>query len=268
MKLQGLFSCLLIAVSCRPTYCQKIHQGVVLDNQTNQPVSFATLKVKNKPQGAYCDEAGKYSLQAASSDTILISCVGYQSRRIVLQNDTVRLDPSVKIMDELVVKPNTRKKIVCGERNKPDRHWSSQIAFEYAVKIQLPDSQASYTINKIFFKFRGKPRQGEILQLHVYEATNELPGRELLIEKVFLDRKSTKGIDISSQNVICRGNVFVGVEWIGRIQRDVRSSLYLGTVFNKDNRTFSRTLLDPTYAWRANIYDKGPENIIAWIEVE
>lgn len=252
-----------------------------MDASTNNPLSYATLKLKHKTQGTYCNEYGQYSLVAEPSDTLQVSYVGYGSNEfLITEGDTLRLNPVEKILKEVVVQPGKQKKLRCGLTTKKSDIWlGAQIAAEYAVKIDLPDTGKQYFINKIYFRARGNPAQGQSLQLHVYEGTHQGPGRELLPQIILIgDLDVTrKGIDVSAFNIVCQGSVFVGIEWIGNAEKGKTFSAYLASVFSKEPKTYSRNIFSKEDRWRIvesrilGLPDSGeskPLQLVASIEVE
>ena len=76
---------------------------VILDGESKLPVSFATVKVLNKPIGAIASEKGEFVLDLQETDTVLFTCVGYKPSKI-----------RGKDISEVVLlhrKPNTLKKV-------------------------------------------------------------------------------------------------------------------------------------------------------------
>ena len=68
-------------------YPQQAYKGSVYDKRTNDPVPFATLKLAGKDGGMIANEDGKYYLPSnifLRSDTVIVSSVGYISRKIPL----------------------------------------------------------------------------------------------------------------------------------------------------------------------------------------
>lgn len=88
-------------------------KGIVLDKETNNPIPYATLTIKENQEGTLSNMEGRFSLlinKAQSDGFLSITCVGYESIQLSLQeviNDeisTIYLLPKSFILDEVVVK--------------------------------------------------------------------------------------------------------------------------------------------------------------------
>ena len=79
--------------------------GTVLD-ELDQPLPGASVQVKGTTRGMVTDLDGRFTLQAASTDTLLISFLGFEALSIPVGNQTnlnVSLYPSLETLSEVVV---------------------------------------------------------------------------------------------------------------------------------------------------------------------
>ena len=86
----------------------------VLDARTHQPIPYASVGVRGRPLGTVADQQGRFQLaqtSAAPADTLVVSCVGYRPRRLVLaaaqQLPELLLEPQAQALGEVVVQPGT-----------------------------------------------------------------------------------------------------------------------------------------------------------------
>ena len=80
--------------------------GSVADSLTNQTLPGVTVIVKGTQRGTTTDAEGRFSIQAATTDVISFSFVGYNLKDIAVGNQSkidVRLSPGANALDELVV---------------------------------------------------------------------------------------------------------------------------------------------------------------------
>jgi len=91
-------------------YSQQACKGVLYDVKTLDPVPFASIKLIGKEGGMIANEDGRYYLPAnvfLKTDSVLISCVGYISRKIQVKilKDSARigLRPMVYDLKEISV---------------------------------------------------------------------------------------------------------------------------------------------------------------------
>lgn len=79
--------------------------GEVLDN-TGEPIIGATVKLKGAKVGSITDVDGKFSIKAKEGDIILITCIGFQPKEIILGKSStisIVLEELHTDMDEVVV---------------------------------------------------------------------------------------------------------------------------------------------------------------------
>ena len=84
----------------------QIGRFTILDKSSGKPIAYATIKVINKPKGEIANENGEFFIDISSSDTLLITCVGFKAR-VVYGNQmesVIFLDPSVTRMKEVVIR--------------------------------------------------------------------------------------------------------------------------------------------------------------------
>lgn len=87
--------------------------GQVLDAGTRSVVSFATVGIPGRQVGTVADEQGRFQLllpAALAPDTLLISCIGYQSSRIAAAKflaglHQVQLKPAPVNLGEVTIRP-------------------------------------------------------------------------------------------------------------------------------------------------------------------
>jgi hypothetical protein len=56
----------------------------VVDARTHQPIPYASVGVRGRPLGTVADAQGRFQpIQTGTADTVVISCVGYASRKLL-----------------------------------------------------------------------------------------------------------------------------------------------------------------------------------------
>ena len=80
MKFSPLLILLLCFSALSTTAQKKIIAGTIRDEHSEEPVPFASILFKGSPIGQFTDVAGNFSFHLDSwpSDTLEITCVGYQ----------------------------------------------------------------------------------------------------------------------------------------------------------------------------------------------
>ncbi|GAA4417764.1 hypothetical protein GCM10023187_50560 [Nibrella viscosa] len=104
----GLFLGLLVGLLTQG-YAQQRYKGVVRDARTREPLAFVSLAVRGTKQGTLTDLDGRFQLQAAPGQSLLVSYVGYRAQAVRLPAEaevlTISLEPAVTQLSEVVVRP-------------------------------------------------------------------------------------------------------------------------------------------------------------------
>lgn len=67
-------------------------KGKVIDKITNEPMLGANVIIENTSKGAITDNLGRFEIkEVKSSEILLISCVGYKSQKISVDNETINI---------------------------------------------------------------------------------------------------------------------------------------------------------------------------------
>ena len=123
--------------------CQHV-AGIVVDEQTHQPLAFATIRQGNTRQGLVTDINGKFSFELLSGiQQLHISYVGYTTKTVSVHDvDTIFLSPVVNDNNEVVIRPPYEKikriintTIRNKANNNPDKY--AQYAYEIYYKMYV-----------------------------------------------------------------------------------------------------------------------------------
>ena len=107
LRLWLLWSIMPVFLICTNTFAQttKIN-GTVINQRTSAPTAGATITVKNTNRSAVADESGRFTIEAAAGDVLVITMIGYQKEEVAVgkNNDIqVKLSESVSQLDDVVV---------------------------------------------------------------------------------------------------------------------------------------------------------------------
>ncbi len=254
-------------------FTQTIRQMVVYDALSLKPIPYVTVKVMHSADGTYADETGKFEVKASDIDSLLITCVGYQSKIVNTQRDTIHLEPIVVHLREVKVTPIKMKEQLVGlykSKAGTKYFFGGSLNFELVLKISIPEKYPSYRIKGVKLDARNTKAKS-LGRLHIYSQNKDgFPDKELLTEDIIINQtiRTNYEIDLSRFNLILNDRVlFVGIE---AIQANVSykpnsgDCIGFGLTFDKNEPfTYSRTLRDPEYLWRLNFsqsFSKDPSN--------
>jgi len=255
---------------------------IIMDSITQEPIPFATIKVKNKPLGFYADDNGICEfVNMTREDSLIISCVGYYTKLIpfsqILKNSNItKLLPKTTTLEEVVVVSYKDKEaLIDYPTSKVDQYIGSQIALEMAYKVAIPQNRTGNEGQIVNVKIKMKKTDSNNpCRLHIYDIGEDgMPGDELLGKDIHITNKNISGkefsVDLSQYNITTSDSIiFIGMEWLGKI---VANDQYEGTRVAithafEEARTYTRTILDKNYQWLLlnDIFPphKNPANII------
>jgi len=125
---------------------QQEYSGVILDQETNDPLIGVSILLEGTSKGTLSDLDGSFTIEASSGDVLVISYVGYQTQKIELGAETelsIALGTDTQVLDEIVV-------VGYGTIKKSDLTGSvSKVSSEDIVKV--PSSNAMNALQG--FKF-------------------------------------------------------------------------------------------------------------------
>lgn len=263
-------------------FTQSSYRLVVSNAVSRKGIPYATVKVVNKPEGTYADSLGRFEVKTLVKDSFLITCVGFQPRKIIAQGDTILLNPIVVNLEEVRVATKKPKEYTVGladSKRVGTLYFCGNVHTETSILIRIPDSFTYYRIKGV--KFNAKHENGiSLVRLHIYsQGKDGMPDKELLSEDLLINKhiKSNGEIDLSRFNLVLNDRVlFVGLE---NIESNVKFSLEKGecigigiTCKEKQNLTFTRSLVDPKYQWKPSFHGlqrKGnPENLMVSLIID
>ena len=186
----------LTTVTLLPTHAQLIQATVlVIDARTSKPIPYASVGVCGKPLGTVANATGTFPLSqvvAALLDSVAISCVGYQPRKLLARqlslNVTLRLEPVATTLAEVIVHGRQPKVVVLGHRNaslfssfgfytQTDTVPHARLGREMGVLLDVRHPTELQSFHVLTF---GRDFQSVIFRLNLYAVKNSTPQNTLL----------------------------------------------------------------------------------------
>ena len=238
MYMQRLILFLLFFL-CFESNAQSI-RGLVLDNETNEPIPYASVYLSSFKSGVYASENGMFELKYDSpDDTIIVSVIGYTSYQskiadMELSGNSIFLEPKAIELAEVVVTPSMKKKkmIRLGARNNLNKRWegvfteiktdgSLSLNVEHCLFIDGLD--VPVVIKKVIVACSIKGEQLEALfRVRFYTKdpeTNEpdqIKNKKDIVKGFTLSKSKTITFDIENEHIIHPSEgQFVSFEHIG-----------------------------------------------------
>lgn len=215
-------------------FSQKTYQFRLIDQVSKQPIPYATIGLIQQNTGGSTDTDGKLTLTniANPSDSILVSCLGYENKhfplaRLSFQNlNTIELESKVYTMQAVEIKSRefSTKTLVLGKFNQKDYlvgHLVSEYSQQAARKFTLEDAQKGGLLRSVSYLVkRIPPQQISTFRVRVYalDETTGKPGYDLLttpIIRTVHENNEIIKVDLSSYRIVPpTSGFFVAFEWI------------------------------------------------------
>ena len=220
---------LVTLVSVNSFAQERVFSGRVMDKGKREGVPFCVVKVKDRNEGVYTDENGRFSFSANpdSAKAFIFFCLGYAKREIpagefVKDSMIIELQKESTGLKEVVVTAENgkiRHKNLGRKKLKHITDCYQKYGEEDAMFLYVSKMTNNTRLKELCVYITNEGAPDTKFRLHVYErdpATN-LPGKELTDSNLIVHaNKGNEWVkaDLSSKHIPVAGGVFVSVEWI------------------------------------------------------
>ncbi|WP_324670751.1 carboxypeptidase-like regulatory domain-containing protein [Hymenobacter sp. GOD-10R] len=250
LYLRCRLACLLVSslFISPPARAQSFPTGKIT-TPTGTPVAYTSAGVKGKPFGTVAAADGTFSLSAfapaAATDTVVVSCVGYQSRKLLVsqlrQQPAVQLYPTATQLQEVMVHSKRPKRTILG-------HNGSSIFTSlnfYTAKDTVPHDRLGREVG-LLMKVKQPVRLESFhlfvfnsdfsfvtFRLTIYAVANGQPQAPLLQKDVIFEvagrKHGWREVDLRPYAIELAGHqdVVASVQWL-QSKNDQPTSKYFG----------------------------------------
>jgi len=215
-------------------------KGKIIQQENNQPLSYVSIGVLNKPLGTLTDTLGDFNFQISQenlADTLQISLVGYFSKKIVVKDfieskeNTIKLDVKITELAEVVVtntKTNTEsigrqgsgKFIQVSIHNKKSavETIGSEMGMRYKTK------QRNATLKDFNFNISGNNFNFIKYRINIYSVKDNMPDTLIYKKQIFMTIDNFKTgwtkVNLEPYNIKVNQDFIVTVQWVeGRMDK-------------------------------------------------
>lgn len=111
--------------------------GVIIDSESDEPLPFATIGLKNTGKGTVTNASGEFGLKILpewSEDTLMISYLGYLGREIPVEktlgnNFTIRMRREFISIPEIIIRTQVPQEIIYKATSAISRNYGNTPAF-------------------------------------------------------------------------------------------------------------------------------------------
>ena len=204
--------------------------GIVLDKDSEIPITYVSIGIINKTGGTYSDDSGKFSITVSAleeTDSLRFSSIGYRSVSFSMNEIKEKLienDLKVFMVKEIVnlrgvsIFPHKYRKKILGNKIS-NRHVCICGSNEMESGIIIKNKDKLY-LDKISFSFSSdcsKMPDSALIRINIYNTNQNLPSELVLHEPIIVllskelyDEKIN--VDIRKYNVSVEGEFAATIE--------------------------------------------------------
>jgi hypothetical protein len=215
-----------------------------VDSQTKVPIPYVNIGILSSISGTVSDAAGKFEIQAkTTSDSIVLSSVGYETRRVSLNSISERmpvfLDPIDYEIEAIEISNYSfDETVILGVRNEEGRgasfgFGSPQLGTEIGAPIKITKETFIKSVN---FALNHAKGDSLLFRINIYAFNDGQVGEKVLKENIYLIDKQRKGdysIDLSEYGIILKEDVLLSLEWLRNFDEIGNKSITFDTKKSK-----------------------------------
>ena len=159
-----IFIGFLLSINNPLTYCQQLDyiRGKVIDSKTSQPVSYATIRLKNSEVGIHTNAEGDFRIlnePGFQSDSLVVTCIGFQTLSVayrvlkISEMNYLKLVPNIYGLKEVRViarKNKLNPEIIISRALRNIKKNNPYMPFSYVsyYRDYLKDSSTYLNLNE------------------------------------------------------------------------------------------------------------------------
>jgi hypothetical protein len=207
------------------SFSQVSYSGKIVDSKTKAAISYVTVGLQKENIGINADESGRFklsSVKAFTNDTLIFSCVGYETIKIAIDNwkadSTIELKAKEKLLKEVVVKNKWTIAVLgnyskCADYGLLSTGFQTQVAKHFISPVEKAIlKEINICMNTIIFE-TGKA----IFRFRVYnmDERTKAPYEDLCNEiiEVRVRGKNVK-VNVEQYLIEVPKDFFIAVEWL------------------------------------------------------
>lgn len=201
-------------------------KGSILDSETRKGIEYASVYKEGTNIGCYSDSEGNFILDNLKSipDTLTISCVGYESKKIYksyleVGDIIAMLDSKLNQLDEVTVKSEKlkRKTVTLGSNNRKLSNRSPLYYASQRMRFFKSNKTPSYIENFSFYVTDISGDNKARIRIYNVDSLRKTPDSDILNHNVIVKdiRKGWNSVDLSEYRLIIpKEGFFIGLESI------------------------------------------------------
>lgn len=226
---------LFLLAGCPLTLLSQVRvAGSVVDADSEEPLAYVNIGIREKNTGTVSGENGAFSLEipgAYTGDTLTFSLVGYKELSIPIQNirqGVIRLHRKTIALKEVEILADKMVEKKYGIKKRSllihftDGMFENGDMFEIGQLIKLGDLPARITSANLYIN--ASREDSASFRVNFYRYDNGRPGQRI-IERSILQRHPVKAgwlrFDLTNYNIRLKGSFIVSIESMPEPQKGI-----------------------------------------------
>ncbi|RVU23351.1 hypothetical protein EOJ36_11510 [Sandaracinomonas limnophila] len=217
----------------------------ILDAETNKPISYANLYFKKQNSVFTVNENGTFIISSKRkeiNDTINISCVGYQTKQVIINKianfDTIKLIPNIIELPEIQVN-STNTKTFRTEKTKAKGSIGGIPNNQFMIGLSFDSTQFAFKkIEAVMVYIHRGGDSNTPFRIRFFKLQNDMPVDEEFYQINMVVHAAKTGWNTFSisgnQPQIPSSGCFIAVEWLDFQTIDISKIDYTKKNFNLD----------------------------------
>ncbi len=208
-------------------------KGVIVDEETNAPLVYASIGILNRPVGTISDTLGNYFFEISNenlNDTLQVSHAGYETKRILLSEFIKQDDKTIKLVKKII----SLQEIVLSNRSGVAETFGRTSSGKL-VQVSLHNKTSADMTVGSEMGMRVKPKSPALLKnvswyissnnfrsirfrVNIYSVKNNMPDSLLTDEQIFDTVGEYKTgwiqVDLEPYNIKVKDDFIITIQWI------------------------------------------------------
>jgi hypothetical protein len=208
-------------IFCLLSYCVAQETTILVKiKATNEKISFAVIQIPNQNMGFYTNEEGNSKIKLALGDSLIVSCIGYESFKTKINTIPTILEVALQEkIDELagVEIKSKNLKIIKLSESKQKRDYGFSLGTGLEIASFIENKEKLTYLSDLNFPFEQK-KYNIHFRINIYKASDDgFPTNNISNIRKIYQSKDFK-TEIQSTDLFVKlpeKGFFVGIELIG-----------------------------------------------------
>ena len=231
------------------TFSQITINGIV-KSETNIPLQYVNIGIKNKNVGTISDEKGNFSITIDNTrinELLTFSYISFEEKTVKIEEliklkfQEIILNEKTTVLEEVLIISTKATELKIGTKS-----YSSMVAGyvrasndknndiqEFAKKIKLKKPSVLLDVNINLFNVKTDTAS---FRINIYNVKNDLPNEKINTENIIVKKKVENGwnnFDLQNFNLKYNVPIFITIEYLPKKMDEEEPFRYSGQLFGE-----------------------------------